>query len=171
MLRVPGAVMLVFFLVPFLPAQAPMAAGDPQTGRQLFIGTRELKNGGPPCMACHNAGAIEFLGGGNLGPDLTNSFSSFGPGIAGLLENVSFPVMKPIYDAHPIQPDEAQDIAAYLKGLSGVIVPVDLFYRFLVLSLVVFVVFMLIIWFAWRHRLVGARKRLVSAGLPLNPQR
>ena len=46
-------------------------AGDPGRGQALFLGKAPLENDGPPCMACHNVGGSGLLGGGAVGPDLT----------------------------------------------------------------------------------------------------
>ena len=66
-------------------------------------------------MACHSAARIKYLGGGNLGPDLTTAYQALGEGIVSMLVNVPFPIMKPIFDSHPLTTPEAQDLAAFLQ--------------------------------------------------------
>src|SRR5215471_7583751 len=60
------------------PASAPAVQGNPEIGKDLFTGVVRFQNGGPPCMACHSAGGIGALGGGQLGPDLTTLVARFG---------------------------------------------------------------------------------------------
>ncbi len=62
-------------------AAAPVAAlppGDAASGREYFVGGKRLKNGGPPCMSCHSISGIGALGGGTLGPDLTDAYRKYG---------------------------------------------------------------------------------------------
>lgn len=56
-------------------AAAPAAAaqaGDAQLGQSLFDGQVRFANRGPACNACHNVTNNALMGGGLLGPDLTN---------------------------------------------------------------------------------------------------
>ncbi len=97
------------------PAKSAAPAGDPETGRALFIGQRRFKNGGPPCVACHNAKGIGVLGGGALGPDLSDAGKKFGPSLPQLLEKPGFRVMRSVYADKPLTPKEAADVAAFLE--------------------------------------------------------
>ncbi|MDP2661500.1 MAG: cytochrome c, partial [Dehalococcoidia bacterium] len=63
---------------PGQPQPAPATPGNPATGEALFVGATPLHNGGPPCMACHSIAGIGALGGGALGPDLTQTFDKYG---------------------------------------------------------------------------------------------
>lgn len=125
--------LLAFFLLgcssetpprPAQPVSAPaIAAGDVENGRDLFMGYVHFQNGGPPCMGCHSMGNNGLLGGGALGPDLTNVsaemnqtslvsiLSNFGPKIS--------PVMEPIYIEHPLTVDEQADLIAFLNVSIG----------------------------------------------------
>ncbi|MDA8168965.1 MAG: hypothetical protein M0Z59_04610 [Nitrospiraceae bacterium] len=143
------------------PAENAVPAGDPGRGEKLFRGEIEFKNGGAPCFACHNVGAIRFLGGGNLGPDLTRAYAEFGQGIEELIETAPFPVMQPIFKGHPITGQEAADIAAYLqKSQTGQ--PRDMEPLIFAIAIAGFIVFMAIILFTWRARLVSVRKPLLE---------
>jgi mono/diheme cytochrome c family protein len=55
------------------PTTVALPQGDAAGGRELFIGRVAFHNGGPPCMSCHSISGIGALGGGTLGPDLTNA--------------------------------------------------------------------------------------------------
>src|SRR5512141_2304763 len=83
----------LFLVIPFLILAVPLLigaavprrpdslrlTGDVERGRRLFLGTLHLENGGPPCMGCHNIDNQGLLGGGALGPDLTEVSSRSSP--------------------------------------------------------------------------------------------
>jgi mono/diheme cytochrome c family protein len=105
------------------PAAAPApggavapAPGDPAAGKELFMGRRRLRNGGPPCMACHSIAGLGALGGGALGPDLTPAAAKYGDaGLASVLATVPFPTMSPIFGRQPLAPDEQADLRAFVQ--------------------------------------------------------
>ena len=97
-----------------LPAPAP-ANVSPEIGKALFSGTIRLQNGGAPCLACHTIAGMPG-GGGTLGPDLSRTYRDYGEEeIASTLAKLDFPSMKPIYDAHPLSPEEQGNIKAFLR--------------------------------------------------------
>ena len=100
-----------------------IAEGNVENGRKLFMGYVHLENDGPPCMGCHNIGANGILGGGALGPDLTNvSKERSYPELASILSNFGFtssPVMEPIYDKHPLTNKEQADLIAFMQASVG----------------------------------------------------
>ena len=106
----------------FLPAQTS-PSGDVERGRKLFMGYVHFQNEGPPCMGCHNVGENGLLGGGALGPDLTDvSIRRSGAEILGILSNtgpVISPVMQPILDEHPLTESEQSDLIAFLNASVG----------------------------------------------------
>ncbi len=84
-------------------------------GKNLFTGATRLKNGGPSCLSCHSAGEAGLLGGGGLGPDLTNVYTSYNDkGLSKVIRNVSFPTMVRLYKKNPLTDDEAYQIKSYL---------------------------------------------------------
>lgn len=92
-------------------AAATLEPASAALGSALFSGARRFTNGGASCAACH---AVEGLG-GNLGPDLTSIHSRLGDtALKSAIENGNFRVMKPIYAARPVTPQEAAHVAAYL---------------------------------------------------------
>jgi mono/diheme cytochrome c family protein len=137
------------------------ALADSEKGEQYFTGRLAFQNGGPPCMACHSVPGIKFLGGGNLGPDLTTAYQSLGGGIVSLLVNVPFPTMKPIFDKHPLTSTEAGDIAAFLQRVSSER-PQNYAARIVSDSAVAFAILMLVILLVWRNRLTSVRKTMVE---------
>ena len=106
------------------PASAEaIANGDVENGRKLFMGYAHLEHEGPPCMGCHSVGENGLLGGGALGPNLTNiSAERSDEEIIGVLSNtgsVISPVMKPIYETDPLTAEEQADLLAFMKASVG----------------------------------------------------
>jgi mono/diheme cytochrome c family protein len=100
------------------PAFLP--AGDLERGRQLFMGNVHFQNGGPPCMGCHNIGSDGLLGGGTLGPDLTDVSSRYvGADLAQALNGIPWKTMSPIFAEHPITPQEQADLLVFLQASAG----------------------------------------------------
>lgn len=111
---------------PATPAQAsggsatPLPEGDPGRGRALFLGRRRLAAGGPPCGACHAAGGEREPMGATLGPELSRSFEGMDrAALDGLLQDLPFPTMVPVYAGRALTPGERADLAAYLLRSSG----------------------------------------------------
>lgn len=100
------------------PEPAPAVPADPALaarGRALFIGQQRLEHGGAPCMACHTAGNIGLMDGGNLGTDLTRLHARLGEaGVRGVLSNVAaFPVMRESYRGKLLTPEEIDALTAF----------------------------------------------------------
>ena len=136
--------------------------GDAGVGKRLFTGSTAFKNGGAHCIACHSVNGIGFLGGGTLGPDLTNVYPVLGDGTASTLTNIPFPTMVPVFKEHPLTPEEARDLAAFFKGIAAS-PPQNFTSWVLITALIGFLVLMLLIWFIWRHRLLPVREKMVES--------
>ncbi len=140
--------------------------GSPSRGEDLFMGRVRFRNGGPPCSACHNVSGLPFPSGGSLGPDLTKIYSKLGPlGIAPALQTLFFSAMTPIYDPHPLTPEERVNLRAFFReansrGRSSVATPL-----ILLIALGGFVVLIALTHFLWRNRLRSVRKRLVRRAM------
>lgn len=106
------------------PASAQaIAAGNVDNGRDLFMGYAHFQNDGPPCMGCHSVGANGLLGGGVMGPNLTDVSNKLSQ-----TEIVSFisnsgakisPVMKPIFTEHPLTESEQADLIVFMNASVG----------------------------------------------------
>ncbi len=97
-------------------AAATVGVGDAAVGRQLFTGKRRFTAGGPPCMACHSVGGLGALGGGAVGPDLTQAYTKFGPeGLELLLSTIPFPTMQPIFGQRALTEEERAHLIAFLE--------------------------------------------------------
>lgn len=74
-------------------------------------------------MGCHSVGSNGLLGGGALGPDLTNVTTRRSPAeLTAILSNwgtISMPVMDPIYYEHPLSSKEQSDLLAFLRASAG----------------------------------------------------
>lgn len=109
----------------------PGSAGPPQSavlptngsqdkGRQYFSGSLPLANGGPNCIACHSAADLPALGGGSLGPDLTQVAVRLGdPGLASALQTLPFPTMQGVFANRMLTSAEQADLYAYLQSVKG----------------------------------------------------
>lgn len=95
---------------------ATLEPGSTADGEALFHGRRTFVNRGVPCAACHLAGGR----GGNLAVELQTSFARLGETpLKSSMENPGFPLMRAVYGAHPVTPQEAVHVTAYLKSLDG----------------------------------------------------
>lgn len=161
---------------PAAPAAAPLAQGNPESGRELFTGAMRFQNGGPPCMGCHSVGGIGALGGGVLGPDLTPAFTKFGDaGLASMLETSPMPTMNPIFGPQglrPLTPQEQADLRVFLQAASVAERPSDAVIQLALLSVVGTVALLVLAQVFWRRRLTAVRRPLVArTRLAPGPQR
>ncbi|MBJ6727143.1 c-type cytochrome [Geomesophilobacter sediminis] len=116
------------------------------TGRALFTGRIPFAGGGPPCVSCHT---IRYPGvhGGTLAADLTGIYATMGDsGVRGVLQSLSFPVMKTAYANRPLKDQEIAPLIALFqdastgKGRAENVYPyvgVGCFALFIVIALVV----------------------------------
>jgi hypothetical protein len=128
------------------------------------MGYAHFQNDGPPCMGCHNIGSNGFLGGGAMGPDLTNVTTKRSDAeILGILSNtgsVISPVMEPIFTEHPLTESEQADLIAFMDASVG---QTESNKEPLVfgISLAGLVVAVVLIGIVYRKRLRGVRKPLL----------
>lgn len=148
-------------------AQAGTAApggGDAGRGKELFTGADRLDGGGPPCMSCHSIAGIGALGGGQLGPDLTNAVAKYGgpQAFASVLQTLPFPTMTPIYAGQPLTAAEQTDLAAFIAAAPQAERPAGAAGKLVGLSLAAVAGFGLFAVLVWRRRLVAVRRPLVN---------
>ncbi len=148
----------------FVSAQSSLA-GNAETGQRLFMGNLHFKNGGPPCMGCHNIGSNGLLGGGALGPDLTNVATRRSQSeLTAILSNsaaAQTPVMQPIFAEHPLTAEEQANLLAFIDSSVG---QPEANRELLVIgiSLAGFVAAVMLLGFVYRGRLRGVRKPLLK---------
>ena len=150
------------------PASAQaIAAGNLDNGRDLFMGYAHFQNDGPPCMGCHSAGENGLLGGGAMGPNLTNvSTKRSQDELVSILSNsgtVISPVMQPIFTEHPLTEREQADLITFMKASVGQ-PESDKELLVIGISLAGFVGAVMLLGFVYQGRLRGVRKALVEKG-------
>jgi mono/diheme cytochrome c family protein len=93
-------------------------SGSQLRGRQYFSGALPLTNGAPNCIACHSTADLPALGGGSLGPDLTQVANRLGdPGLASALQTLPFPTMQGVFANRMLTPAEQADLYAYFQSV------------------------------------------------------
>ncbi len=134
---------------------------DRSQGEKYFAGTLKFKNGGPACITCHGAGEIGALGGGTLGPDLTNAYSSYtDKGLTKVLKSINFPTMIKLYKKKKLTDDEIYQLKSHLwekdrigkveKGYSK---------KFLFLGIIGFLLLLGFFDLVWKRRITTTRRR------------
>ncbi len=136
--------------------------GNAENGKAIFLGHVHLRNGAPFCVGCHNIDNTGILGGGTLGPNLTNTYAKYGDvGLDGILSNLPFLTMRPIYVNNSFTPQEKADIRAFMKSTVGTPTP-NKEPLIIGISLAGFLAIMVFFAFAWRGRLRSVRRQLVE---------
>lgn len=93
-----------------------LPAGDAASGKAYFVGDKRFENGGPHCISCHSVAGIGSLGGGNLGPDLTNSgYVQSDAAFAGFIGAPSTVTMGAVWANAPLTKQEQADLYAFLS--------------------------------------------------------
>lgn len=145
----------------------PAPLGDARVGKQLFTGERRFASGGPPCMACHSVAGLGALGGGALGPDLTQAFARFGEeGLRSIVSSFPFPTMNPIFVNRPLTEQEQADLIAFLQEASAGGRSPQVAGRLVLLGAMGAVTLAGASHLVWRRRLTGVRRQLVARGAP-----
>ena len=92
-------------------------AEDVGRGREVFRGVRPLDAGGAACLACHDIEGLEPMGGGTLGPNLTNVYERFGgrQGLESWLSAPPTPLMSSLYRTKPLSESEITALAAFFE--------------------------------------------------------
>ena len=146
-------------------ASAPAAQGNPELGKELFTGVARFQNGGPPCMACHSVGGIGALGGGQLGPDLTEVVTRLGgaAGVNAFVGGSPTPTMKAVWSQRPLTTEERASVVAFLAQAGVSQRPAQAIWQLAGLALLGVVILLAIAAFNWRNRLrFGVRRPMVA---------
>jgi cytochrome c2 len=102
------------------------APGNAINGERIFTGEQPLSNHGPYCLACHSVNGAGALGGGGLGPDLTNVVRRLGePGLMASLKTIAFPTMIGPFLNQPLTAQELADMVAFLREADRWQAPVE----------------------------------------------
>jgi len=144
------------------PTDLSLADGNPNRGESFFTGATNLQNGAPACISCHTTAGVGPLGGGTLGPDLTNVQERYGEaGLPQTLLNLPFPTMRGVFGEKPLTNNEVADLYAYFTQTNQDAAQA-LNYIFIFLGLAGFVILILISQLIWRKRLKEVRKPLLG---------
>ena len=146
-------------------ASAPAVPGNPETGKELFTGVARFHNGGPPCMACHSVGGIGALGGGQLGPDLTEVVTRLGgaAGVNAFVGGSPTPTMKAVWSQRPLTTEERASVVAFLAQAGVSQRPAQAIWQLAGLAVLGVVILLAIAAFNWRDRLrFGVRRPMVA---------
>lgn len=95
-----------------------LTAFDLARGDSLFQGIARFSTGGPACIGCHHTAALGWLGGGTLGPDLTQVYGKLGgrKALSNWLASPGSPTMQPLYASRPLDSEEILPLVAYLQS-------------------------------------------------------
>ncbi len=106
---------------------------------------------------------IGALGGGQLGPDLTQAVHTYGgpTGLDAFLGNPPTQTMSVIWGPHPLTAQERADLVAFLDQASLTGRPANAVIKLSALALVGAAAFLLLAEFIWRGRLRGVRGPMV----------
>ena len=99
----------------------PFTDADRSLGHHIFLGKKRLEAGGAACISCHSMHDISALGGGRLGPDLTNIYERLKgrKALSAWLMAPGTETMQPIFKNHPMSGDEIHALAAYFEVSAG----------------------------------------------------
>ncbi|MBT3234654.1 MAG: cytochrome c [Bdellovibrionales bacterium] len=142
-------------------ATVDQSTGDASLGRALFAGTTGLKNGGPQCLSCHQAGGAGGIVGGALGPDLTKVFSRYGvAGLKGVLGSIAFPTMAGPYKGKELTSEEVSGLVAFFKEMNQSDHSAMSIISFVIYGIVGLVIALFFINLLWASRRVETKRPL-----------
>ena len=100
---------------------APFTDADRQRGQQIFLGRQGLAEGGTSCISCHSIHDIAPLGGGWLGPDLTNVYERLEgrDALSAWLMAPGTETMQPVFKNHPLKEDEIHALVAFFESTAA----------------------------------------------------
>lgn len=146
-------------------SRAPVAEDIP-AGQMLFTGGRKLGQQGPACIFCHSLAGAGYLGGGTLGPDLTQANLKYKDvELASILKAPGLPTMSKVYGEHELSDEEVVQLFSFLRSVRGR-APEEArsAFRFYLSSVAGAVALLGMTSFVWRGRLRGVRRQLRRRG-------
>jgi cytochrome c2 len=101
-------------------SERPFTEADVMLGRRFFLGQQRFANSGPPCVSCHTLPTVGDLGGGHLGPDLTNEIGRLGGrrGATAWLTSPPATTMQAVFSKHPLDAEEIHPLLAAIDDAS-----------------------------------------------------
>lgn len=148
----------------------PFTPTDIAEGKNIFLGSKPLANGGPACLSCHTVRGVGGLGGGRLGPDLSRVYERLQgrKGLASWLFAPATPTMQSVFRTHPLQPEEILPLVAYFEDAAkrgGEDTPVAL-QNFFLLGLGGSAAGLVAFGAIWKKRFRAVRRPLVHGDKP-----
>ncbi len=149
----------------------PFTDADRTLGRDIFLGTRRLENGGAACISCHSMHDTPLLGGGALAADrraadLTNVYERLDgrKSLSAWLAAPATETMQPIFKQHPFTGDEIHALAAYFESSAGEspAQPAAGRVAFLLIGLIGASALVFAFDSIWKRRFTGVRRPLVD---------
>jgi len=144
----------------------PLTADDLRIGEELFLGRRRITSGAPSCASCHTTSGTLGLGGGTLGPDLTEVYARLEgrKALAAWLTAPPSATMQPVFRDRRLDGDEVLALVAFLKneseqgakprGTSAVL--------FFACGLGLTALLLVLLDYAWRRRYRAVRRPMVK---------
>ena len=146
-------------------SERAFTADDRSLGRELFHGHVRFESGAPSCVSCHAVADVGGLGGGQLGPDLSDAYARLEgrKALGAWLLAPATETMAPVYKKHPISEDEILPLLAYLEeqAKSGEVAPEGPGVEFLLIGVLVAAAILFLFDHLWRRRFTSVRGRLV----------
>jgi mono/diheme cytochrome c family protein len=147
----------------------PLTAADLAMGRELFYGTKKLANGGAACVNCHTMGTVGGLGGGRLGPDLTQVYARLGgrKAVGAWLMAPATPTMQSVFRGAALQPEEILPLLAMIEDAArqGPVANQGSLVKFFVAGFAGLALGLVLLGAAWRGRFTAVRRPLVHGGM------
>ncbi|MCC6444353.1 MAG: cytochrome c [Armatimonadetes bacterium] len=150
----------------FIPKGIKLRKFKPQDipdGQAIFIGRAKLAKGGPSCISCHSVAGIGLLGGGTLGPDLTQANLKYtNIELASIIKAPAFPNMSRLFANRAVSDEEMVRLVAFLQ--SKKVLPPDTAgpaSGYLFIGALGAILSFGLAGVIWRGRLLGVRKPLI----------
>lgn len=158
-----AAALAALLLAPLVAAAQDQRGAAADRGRLLFAGTARLANGGPACAECHDVAGLPFPHGGSVGPDLTRSYSKYGPEpLETVLSTLYFPTMQALFAQRVLTQEERRDLSAFFQRADALPAPRSATPVFAAAGIAGAIGLLGVAGFRWRSRLRGVRRSLVS---------
>ena len=151
----------------------PFTDTDRSLGRAIFLGRKELQAGGAACISCHSMYDITALGGGRLGPDLTNIYERLEgrKALSAWLVAPGTETMQPIFKNQPLSNAEIHALVAYFESSAGEspAQPATSRVALILMGLLGAAAVVFGMDAVWKRRFYGVRRPLVGGDVPHAP--
>jgi mono/diheme cytochrome c family protein len=144
----------------------PLTAEDLRVGEDLFLGRRRIASGAPPCASCHTTSGTLGLGGGRLGPDLTEVYARLEgrKALAAWLTSPPSATMQPVFRDRHLDGEEILALVAFLKNQAeqGAKPQGSAAVLFFACGMGLTALLLVLLDYAWRNRYRAVRRPMVK---------